>query len=83
VGDESFLLGNLETGIVNEGWQREFSRCNVYNIPECNGCWAKYFCSGGCAANAYNANGSLLKPDAVSCALQRKRVECGLFLAAK
>jgi uncharacterized protein len=50
----------------------------VHNKPECESCWAKYYCSGGCAANAYHTNGDIMKPDGIACDLQRKRIECAL-----
>jgi len=75
VGDASFLLeGKTE---------QDFSQCNVQTKPECTACWAKYYCSGGCMATAYYANGSIFKPDAISCALMRKRIECALYMKAK
>jgi len=82
VSDKAFFLGNLDTGVVNTDWQKEFSKCNVYTKPECDKCWAKYFCSGGCAANAYQANGDIMKPEEIGCELQKKRVECALYLLA-
>jgi len=82
VGDEQFCLGNLENGIIHTDWQEEFSKCNVYTKPECDKCWAKYFCSGGCAANAYHINGDIMKPDEIGCELQKKRLECALYLLA-
>jgi len=82
VSDKAFLLGNLNTGVTNTDWQKEFSKCNVYSKPECDTCWAKYFCSGGCAANAFQANGDIMKPETIGCELQKKRIECALYLLA-
>jgi len=82
VGYEQFCLGNLESGIIKTEWQEAFSRCNVYTKPECDDCWAKYFCSGGCAANAYHINNDIMKPDEIGCKLQKKRLECALYLLA-
>ena len=53
VGIDEFLLGNLDEGIVNTCKQKEFEKCNVYTKPKCKECWAKFYCSGGCLANAY------------------------------
>ena len=80
VGDKQFYLGNLDSGITQHDWQEKFSRCNVYTKPECNECWAKYFCSGGCAANAFHTSGDIMKPDEIGCELQKKRLECALYL---
>ena len=80
VGDDQFLLGSLQLGIVKTLWQQEFAHCNVYTKPECDECWAKYFCSGGCAANAFHINGDIMKPDHIGCELQKKRLECALYL---
>ncbi len=82
VGEKDFLMGDLDAGVTNKSVPERFARCHVYNKPECVSCWAKYYCSGGCAANAYHSNGDILKPDAVACALQKKRIECALFTAA-
>ena len=83
VGDGEFCLGNLESGLLNKDWQAKFAYCNVHTKPECLDCWAKFFCSGGCAANAYYLNGDIMKPDAIGCELQKKRLECALYLYAR
>ena len=80
VGDEKFKLGDLDSGVLQTEWEEKFSKCNVYTKPECDECWAKYFCSGGCAANAYHLNGDIMKPDEIGCELQKKRLECALYL---
>ena len=82
VGDERFRLGQLATDRLDPQIQEQFSQLNVYTKPECRECWAKYFCSGGCAASAYLVNGDIAKPDLVSCELQKKRIECALYLYA-
>ena len=79
VGDEAFCLGNLETGIVKA---LDFAACHVNSKSECKKCWAKYYCSGGCMANAFYTNGDIMKPDKLSCELQKKRIECALYLYA-
>ena len=83
VGDESFRLGDLETGVVKQDLIADFSKCHVYAKPECAGCWAKYYCSGGCMANAHHTHGDILVPDKISCELQKKRIECALYIAAE
>jgi len=82
VGDDSFCLGDLDTGIVNDKTVSEFAGCHVYSKPACRECWARYYCSGGCMATAYNTHGDINKPDEISCDLQRKRIECALYMAA-
>ncbi|MCL2014886.1 MAG: SPASM domain-containing protein, partial [Defluviitaleaceae bacterium] len=79
VGDNAFCLGNLDDGIINT--VGKFSECNIYNKPDCDACWAKYFCGGGCAANAYHLNNNIMQPDKIGCDLQRKRTECAIYLA--
>jgi len=82
VGNTAFIIGDVYKGITDNTISHEFRKANLYKKPECMDCWAKFFCSGGCHANAYHSNGTLLKPDALSCELQRKRVECALGIAA-
>ena len=80
VTDESFRLGDLTTGVTNPKIVEAFSNCHVFVKEECAACWAKYYCSGGCMANAFHTHGTILKPDKVSCELQKKRVECALYM---
>jgi len=82
VGDDKFLLGDLDTGILNKTVVDEFAGCHVYSKPDCMDCWAKYYCSGGCMANAYYANDGINIPDEIGCDLQRKRIECALYMKA-
>jgi len=81
-GIEKFALGDVFTGIKNPGISERLSACNVINNEICQDCWAKYHCSGGCVANAYNENGNLDKPDEIGCTLMKKRIECALMIAA-
>ena len=81
VGDEKYRLGDVWTGVTNKAAQREFGECNVYARPECADCWAKLYCSGGCAANAYHATGSVKGVYQAGCDLFRKRMECAIMLA--
>ena len=80
VGDEKFCLGNIWDGVTNTAIQDEFKKCNVYAHPDCDNCWAKLYCSGGCAANAYHATGSVTGIYESGCELFRKRMECAIFL---
>ena len=82
VGEERFKLGNVWDGITNPKVQNEFASCNVYSRPECGDCWAKLYCSGGCAANAYHATGSITGVYQYGCELFRKRMECAIMLEA-
>ena len=81
VGDEKFLLGNIWDGVTNLGVQSEFAACNVYAHPECRDCWARLYCSGGCAANAYHSTGSVTGVYEYGCKLFRKRMECAIMVA--
>ena len=80
VGDERFRLGDIWSGVDNTAIQEEFRSCNAYSRPECADCWAKLYCSGGCAANAYHATGSLRGTYAYGCELFRKRMECSIMI---
>ena len=81
VGEERFKLGNIWDGVTNPEVQSEFASCNVYAHPECRDCWARLYCSGGCAANAYHATGSITGVYEYGCKLFRKRMECAIMLA--
>ena len=82
VGEEKFKLGNVWDGVTNTACQGEFAACNVYAHPECADCWAKLYCSGGCAANAYHATGSVTGVYSYGCELFRKRMECAIMVEA-
>jgi len=82
VGDERFKIGTVQEGIENFNLARELAQANLYRKPDCLACWAKLFCSGGCHATAFHSHGSFLKPDALACTLQKKRIECALGIAA-
>ena len=81
VGDEKFRLGNIWEGVTNKEIQSEFAACNVYAHPECRDCWARLYCSGGCAANAYHSTGSVTGVYEYGCKLFRKRMECAIMVA--
>ena len=80
VGDEKFLLGDIWKGVTNTAILDEFKGCNVYSHPECKDCFAKLYCSGGCAANAYHTTGSVNGIYEFGCELHRKRIECAIML---
>ena len=81
VGEEAFKLGDIYTGVTNHAVQAQFAACNVYAREECRTCWARLYCSGGCAANAYHATGRINGVYAYGCDLFKKRMECALMLA--
>ena len=80
VGEEAFKLGDIWNGVTNTATQCEFAACNVYARPDCADCWAKLYCSGGCAANAYHATGSVTGVYQYGCELFRKRMECAIMV---
>ena len=82
VGEERFKLGDVWHGVTNTAVRDEFAACNVYARPECRDCWARLYCSGGCAANAYHATGKITGTYPYGCDLFRKRMECALMVAA-
>ena len=82
VGQEQFLMGNVDEGITNTKIREEFKACNVYSKEKCKNCFAKFYCSGGCAANSYNFHGNINDTYDLGCELQRKRVECAIMIKA-
>ena len=80
VGDEKYKLGNIWDGVTNEAVRNEFKLVNAYARPECKDCWAKLYCSGGCAANAYHATGSIRGVYELGCQLFKKRMECAIMM---
>ncbi len=82
VGQEEFLMGNVEEGIIRKDIRDQFKACNVYAKEKCRDCFAKFYCSGGCAANAYNFGGGIDGTYDLGCELQRKRVECAIMIKA-
>lgn len=81
VGDEKFRLGDIWHGVTNTAIQEEFGSCNVYAREDCHDCWAKLYCSGGCAANAYHSTGSVTGVYKYGCELFKKRMECAIMVA--
>lgn len=80
VGDENYLLGNVFDGITNEEVRSRFKMCNIYTRPQCNDCFARLYCSGGCSANSYHATGKIEGIYELGCELHRKRVECAIMM---
>ena len=80
VGDDKYSMGNIWDGVTNEAVRDQFKNCNVYARPECKDCWAKLYCSGGCAANAYHATGSINGIYEYGCQLFKKRMECAVMM---
>ena len=73
-------MGNLWDGVTNTDKRDAFSRCNAYSREECRDCWARLFCAGGCAANAYHATGDIGGVYDTGCRLFKKRVECAVMM---
>ncbi len=82
VGQEEFLMGNVDEGIVKPEIADDFRGCNVYSKEKCRDCFAKFYCSGGCMANAYNFHGTIHDTYDIGCEMQRKRVECAIMIKA-
>jgi len=82
VGREEFLLGNVFEGVKNTNLPQKFRKTHVLTKEECRGCWARYYCGGGCHANAELFNGTIEKPYEIGCELQKKRLECAIMIQA-
>lgn len=82
VGNEDFLMGNVDEGITRDDLVGTFSNCNVYSKEKCKNCFAKFYCSGGCAANSYNFHGTIHDAYDIGCEMQKKRVECSIMIKA-
>ena len=80
VGEEKFKLGDIWHGVTNTALREDFRACNAYARPECADCWARMYCSGGCAANAYHASGTIRGVYQAGCELFRKRIECAIMM---
>lgn len=81
--NKDFLMGNVFTGVQNEGLRQVFRQAHVFKKEKCRSCWARFFCSGGCHANAYNFHRDLLKPYELGCELQKTRLEYAIYLQVK
>lgn len=82
VGKDEFLLGNVEEGVLRKDLVQEFKSCNVYAKENCKKCFAKFYCSGGCAANSYNFHSHINDTYDLGCVLQKKRIECAIMMKA-
>ena len=82
VGEEQFLMGNVDEGITRPEIRDQFGKCNVYTKEACKDCFARFYCSGGCAANAYHFQKDINGNYGIGCELQRKRVECAIMIKA-
>ena len=82
VGNEEFLMGNVRDGVLRTDIRDTFKASNVYTKKECRSCFAKFYCSGGCAANSYNFHGNINDTYEIGCRLERKRVECAIMIKA-
>ena len=80
VGDEKYSMGDIYKGVTNTALRDKFASCNAYTRPECESCWAKLYCAGGCAANAYHATGDISGVYKYGCELFKKRIECAIML---
>ena len=82
VGNEKFKMGNIldENLTLPEDMREEFLHCHVFTKEDCKNCWCKFYCSGGCHANAYNFNNDIYKPYELGCAMQKKRTECAIMV---
>ena len=82
VGDEAFLMGNVDEGITKPEIAEEFRGCSVYSKEKCKNCFAKFYCSGGCMANAHKFHGSIHNTYDIGCEMERKRIECAIMMKA-
>ena len=80
VGDPKYLMGDIWKGVTNTAVRDEFKHCNAYARKECQDCWAKLYCSGGCAANSYHATGNITGVYEYGCELFKKRMECAIMI---
>lgn len=83
VGEKEFSMGDIWTGVKNTELRDRFKGANVYSKEECRSCWARFYCSGGCHANAHYANNDLNKPYKLGCEMEKKRIECAISILAK
>ena len=83
VGRDQYLLGNVFDGVARKELPQHFRNAHVLNKEKCSDCWARFYCSGGCHANADLFNGTIYKPYEIGCELQKKRLECALLIQAK
>lgn len=82
VGEKEFLMGNVFEGVVNKDIVKTFKCANVFTKDECNSCWAKFYCSGGCHANSWYSNHNINKVYKIGCEMEKKRIECAISVLA-
>ena len=82
VNDPGYSMGNVWDGVTNTALGEKFRRCNIVANPDCRDCWARLYCAGGCAANAYHASGDIGGTYEYGCQLFKKRVECAIMMKA-
>lgn len=82
VGEEDFLLGNVDTGVTNTSVRDEFKKCSVYSKDKCRDCFARFYCSGGCAANSFKFHGAITDAYDIGCEMHKKRIECAIMIKA-
>lgn len=83
VGKKEFIMGNIEDSLdIDQQKKTFFSKTTIYEKSECSTCWAKFYCSGGCNANNFEYQGDVLKPNSISCEMEKKRVECAIMIKA-
>lgn len=82
VGNKKFKIGNVMDNNYQNKWYNTFNTAHIYSKEQCKKCWAKFYCSGGCHANAYNMNGDILKPHELGCEMEKKRIECAIGIKA-
>ena len=75
-------MGNINEGTFNYDMKKEFAAAHIYSKEDCRNCWAKFYCSGGCNANNFIYNGSILSAHKLSCELEKKRLECAIMIKA-
>ena len=80
VGEDDYKLGDVYHGVTNTALREEFRAVNAYARPACRDCWARFYCSGGCAANAFHASGSISGIYEAGCELFKKRIECAIMI---
>ena len=83
VGEKQYLMGNIREGTFSREQAAEFAGVNVYTRPACRDCWAKFYCSGGCSAANFHSHGAIDQSYEIGCELERMRLECALYLAAR
>ncbi len=82
VGNEAYRLGSVYDGSFDIELSRKFADLNIYTRPDCQKCWARFYCSGGCSASNLLVNGDIKKPNRFGCEMQRKRLECAIAMKA-